>query len=661
MLTHPRRLAQTGLALGVLLALLIAPQTRWLVRLQALTCLNLYHPLPGVVPEGCDAYTTSGENDARLLRRVAERHPDDYDTQYAYAEAKPGAPETLAALRALAVRFPNRPALYANLLRHETRGNVTLHRVEDYMGSPLAQGYKPDPPPTPAALATFDEEAAIGERLDPDNAYFPMMRAVGLFAAHRDAEGLQAVHRASRKPHWREYITEDVHSQWRLHEEAFGDPGALGHIALFSQVLFPQYAGLRAVARVTAYKAILAERAGRAEEGLAIRRDLMRCARLMRDQSTSYIGSLVAIAIGSIARSQPGGAAGPYGNDPKLTPEQNMGKRVDLYCAYVRRIGHPEDAETARADFAAGERVRALQQAGIFQRITIEGARLVWLWVAGVAALANLLWLLALGGLASALTRTRWARAAGQGAGGRAPLGRKAVFKRTLIALGVMAAVLLLADQFLHFPGLTGWPGAVVGFAATLLLVLLVFGLPPTVAVYVMRHGVRRPHFPRPSFAWRGAGRKLLAPLSAALLLIVVYNLALWQAGGISSLIFGWNGLMTLQGDSGPDQSNGPATGLSPSEQALLWCVLLSLALPLLVALFSAIAARVRGVPVGAGLVRGFGSAAVPLACLLLLVYGGLTLETVRQDNVVSAGAERTVTGEGQYLAERTGQPWPVR
>lgn len=68
------RLALLGLALGVLLALLLAPQTRWLVRLQALTSLRLYHPLPS------GPCYTSSENDQRQYAAAAARHPDDFAT-----------------------------------------------------------------------------------------------------------------------------------------------------------------------------------------------------------------------------------------------------------------------------------------------------------------------------------------------------------------------------------------------------------------------------------------------------------------------------------------------------------------------------------------------------------------------------------------------------
>lgn len=50
-----------------------------------------------------------------------------------------------------------------------------------------------------------------------------------------------------------------------------------------------------------------------------------------------------------------------------------------------------------------------------------------------------------------------------------------------------------------------------------------------------------------------------------------------------------------------------------------------------------------------------------PLVCALMLVYGGLTLWTVQQEARANYGSERSLHGEGQYLAEVTGQAWPSR
>lgn len=82
-------------------------------------------------------------------------------------------------------------------------------------------------PPAAEHLAAYDRDAKEGERLDPDNAYFPLMRAVGLFAARRDKEAIEAIERASRKPRWEDYTNEEAEAHLHLLAKAFGRQPAI--------------------------------------------------------------------------------------------------------------------------------------------------------------------------------------------------------------------------------------------------------------------------------------------------------------------------------------------------------------------------------------------------------------------------------------------------
>jgi len=643
------RLALVGLALGVLLALIIAPQTRWLVRLQVLTVLRLYHPLPAL---DSPAYTPSAAEDQRRYEAVAARHPNDFAIQYGVAATAGSSGATLAGLRALTVRFPDRPALYANILRYETLGNVHLVRPEEnLLLSPAARGAVPPMRPSTAQnLAAYDREAAAGERLDPSNAYFPLMRAVGLFAAFRDADGLAAFRRASEKPDWRDYCADDVEARWRLHEEAFGDPGALGRFALTSSLLLPQFSQIRALARLLLVKAVQKEQAGHREEGLKLRESLRRCGDLMRVHSTFVIGALVADAICALATTHTDGMTPPP-HTPGLTPEQDRQRLLDQYSAYVTRLGHPEAAARAKAEEAAGRQVSALLSSADPMRFLSPVTRLTQWWLAGIAVLSNILWLLLLGGLAAAGARTRWVRRSEEGAGedAKAAVSRKTVLKQSLIATGIVAAAFLLADRLLHIFDLPSWPGLVVGGIETLLFLLAVFGLPPTLVIYLMRHGFHPPRFSRPVFL-RGIGAALLAGSC----LYGLYALILWQAGSLAEMTDALRSLMGLSG-GGED-----ADAAQAQQRVTHWlAAAAALAIPLLLLLVSGLAAGVRRVPLRVGLVRGFRAAAVPAACLLPLAYGGLLLGTLRQERVVGAQVWHTVHDEGPYLAAQSGQAWP--
>ena len=70
-------------------------------------------------------------------------------------------------------------------------------------------------------------------------------------------------------------------------------------------------------------------------------------------------------------------------------------------------------------------------------------------------------------------------------------------------------------------------------------------------------------------------------------------------------------------------------------------------------------AGQIKRVPVSVGLINGFRAVVPPLVCALMVVYGPLTLWTVQQEARANYGLERSLHGEGQYLAQITGQEWP--
>ena len=161
-----------------------------------------------------------------------------------------------------------------------------------------------------------------------------------------------------------------------------------------------------------------------------------------------------------------------------------------------------------------------------------------------------------------------------------------------------------------------------------------------------MRHGFHSPRFSRPVFL-----RGLRAALLAGSCLYGLCALAVWQSGSLVGMA---DGLRSLLGP--PGEGNGD-TGETQPVMALWLAV--SLAVPLLLLLVFGLAALRRRVPLRVGLVRGFRAAALPAACGLLLVWGGLLLGTARQERAVDAQAWHTIHDEGPYLATQAGQSWP--
>ena len=87
--------------------------------------------------------------------------------------------------------------------------------------------------------------------------------------------------------------------------------------------------------------------------------------------------------------------------------------------------------------------------------------------------------------------------------------------------------------------------------------------------------------------------------------------------------------------------------------------LVLGAALPALLALGSVIVSVARRVPLRVGLARGFSRVGVPLACLLVLAFCGLCVETARWEVRVNDAVRQTARHEGRYLAGLAGQEWP--
>lgn len=613
-----------GLALGAALALLISPTTRWLVRDQVRITLGQKPLLRW---------------DSRAAQTVAERHPQDYQIQYAYTVGMVNNAEALQRLRALETRFPDTPSLYANVLRYATLGQIRLNRADDFRleEMPLPHAFRPATP-RPGDLAAFDRECAAGERLDPDNAFFPLMRAIGLFAARRDADALAAVRRAGTKTAWREYYEDDVEGRRRLRDEAFDDRSMISHVSVFAALLFPHYAPLRGVARNATYQAVLAEQAGRPEDGLAIRRALTRCGGLMRAQSRIAIGSLVGVAITQTAMERPGGAPADHdvargfsGIGPRAAD------RLRAYQDYVRRIGHPEEARWIGAESEAGLRVQAIiapLESAPEDSVLVRPIRyLFFRWFGCVAALLSAFWVLLLGGVAA------WAaRRLGPDP---APLPTDIRWAVTAGALDVAALVMVAVSSPYSFPLFVPWAGEQSDPFSIAALLLLVAG-PTAVILRLVLTRRQRPH----------VRRGLVTFLLALAVPLAVLALIGRQAHGPQCLVALGNEMFVLSGS--PDR-----LGHQNALPVPLACLAVALAVPLLLLLILAVRSRARRVPLAAGVLQGFRTAFVPIACALVLLYGVLALGTLRQERRVAVGLARTIKDEGPYLAEQRGQPWP--
>jgi hypothetical protein len=334
--------------------------------------------------------------------------------------------ERLAAVRA---RFPNRPGPCALILRLMAEQTVGVSR--DFEIEQFQTGKTPNVPPDrhhgcAASWAAFDAAAAQGEKLDPDNSYFPLMRAIELFDAKRDADGIAAVLRAGQKARFDDYAWEEPEARWALFTREYGPCSLALRQTIYAETV--HFGTLRALARMAAYKATRAEQEGRAQEGLALRHAMMQCGLQMRTRG-SIVRAFEGIDLEEIVTRRSG--AEPNGIPPaKLTSDQRREFRRDRYLAYLHTIGTEDEARWF-AEMDAGNRaLRALIQTAdneiffdLFPRSVLT------LWTLDMLLLSNLLMMLVLSTVAIL--------------GRRLPAVRKAlpVMVVGLAALSVLAAL----------------------------------------------------------------------------------------------------------------------------------------------------------------------------------------------------------------------------
>src|SRR5579862_3123253 len=632
-----------GAACGILLALLIAPATRRLFLAQA----GLTLPVPANVASIAGAqlgivFPGDGSNGPSMhsdpfeghvaipnAHAVAARHPEDLQLQLANAvvpdNGKGDSKPKIARLRALEGRFPDSPSVYANVLRYEAVGWVQAqHTIEQYefVGEPVTQAAvrRAAQSIDLSAYTAYDRDAAAGERLDPNNAYFPMMRAIGLFGVRHDAEALAEIARAARCTHWQEYYNDEVQGQWRLQDESSVNNSALFHALSAAAILFPQYAQMRGAVRVTLAMAMKSEQAGHIEAGLELRKNIVRIGSLMRVQASSLIGSIVGVAFTDLAVGRPEGALPIRGNE-RTEAKDHVRARLQ-FDTYLRRIGHESEIAAFHGEQQAGDDIKELVRSDLGKG-PFDGplqSLIVW-WVIDLFTLSNILWLLVCGGIAALTLR-----------------GRKAESPMALPGSARVALPLGLIGGALAAPAvLTGASPYFLAIASGDRNTMLLTGIAPLFLLIAL-----------PLFAGMERGKRVgvfAGSLLAGMLLTAFYFWQIRGLAGIACLIRVCNNLSGGNGPVGPD-----LVGAVPWVTADVALLVLGI---------SAIVSRACRVPLNVGIARAFRGLAAPLAATLFLAYAGMMLCTVRAESVLQVGLDRTVKNEGQYIAELSGKLWP--
>jgi hypothetical protein len=386
--------------------LLFLPSTGWIVRQQLRMLFTTAPEKALMLLLGIKAkYIGLSESKAQKLEEwvkqglkdAAERNPNDLPVQISSVLLTTPHTEVPKRLQELLKRFPNEPTLLATILRHHCSRSLRQMSAKE--------------------VATFERIAHEGERVDPQNAYFPMMRAAMLFAAGKEEEALKALVQASKKSRWDNHAVAEAVGNLRLFETAFGRMNGVTKAVLAEMVLEPDLSYLRSAARSAVERAIKLEREGKFDEGLKIRLALIRCGKLMREHKGSRIAPLVGIAIAYIAAGRPRGK--PH---PQLPPQADIAKASavvrERFVSYLKEIGRWKEASWVEAELKAGAEMRSRIHEQL-QRFNLknfqDAASSVALnWALNLTILGAAILLAILGAVATLIERTwlkqyRWA------------------------------------------------------------------------------------------------------------------------------------------------------------------------------------------------------------------------------------------------------------
>ncbi len=406
-----------GVAIGAVCALLVWPQTHRLVAGQLRLTIPTSQSIAAASPGG---FTEPVISDYvwPIVQRCADQNPNDLDLQIAAAtvlpitsvessENPPGSSQKFSykvkRLQKLIPRFADRPAMYAAVLRYSTSGDVRCTREEEKLFLPVSAPDSHNPMDVahslPSAIEEFDRECAAAEVLDPDNGFFPVMRSIGLFEAHKDAEGISALERAAQCPHWKEYLSDGYNGELTLQSAVSGSQGPLQRAGFAASILLPHLSAIRAVTRLALYEAVQREQAGQLADGLRIRTAVRNVGELMRSESQNLIGTLVGMNIVTLSLMRPAGAAvGPKGDVFKNKEIRN--ERLRNFDLYLTRAGHSGDIAGLHAEMDACVKTRAIISAGIGKSVFDTClTNVLGLNIADLITLCTVVWLVGIAGI----------------------------------------------------------------------------------------------------------------------------------------------------------------------------------------------------------------------------------------------------------------------
>lgn len=237
------------------------------------------------------------------IPRLEQGHPKNLEEALVIAHYETGRNKSTDAYWKIIKKFPNEPALYANMLRYETRYSQfgRLHkRPETDMPSHKTPPKSWKPLPDTPESRKYEHTIKMGQKLEPDNIYFDLFEIALRFSQGRDDEALASLHKAAGKKQFNSHTWDETSAVIndacrRSHAPFF--LRQFSRLLIHSAVIFPEYSRFRQSARMAAWYAGESAKRGQYDRSLAIMADLVKVGGIMRDDGETPTGVLVAESI----------------------------------------------------------------------------------------------------------------------------------------------------------------------------------------------------------------------------------------------------------------------------------------------------------------------------------------------------------------------------
>jgi hypothetical protein len=207
------------------------------------------------------------------------------------------------------------PETLATLLRFGVAGNASLRDHPVYVGMMPAFEREMRSPEEIWAEAEeavykaqdFLRSAEKGEQRDPNNAFFPWMKSIGLFALQRDEEAITALHRAAQCATFDDYSDIEARAQLARLYESLGKVKAVTQFTHLKTLAYPHYTALHTHARLVMGLAVRKEQSGDKTGGMVLRRDLASLSQTLQRGAHNDVGKLLGIVCEQTAYQYPAG------------------------------------------------------------------------------------------------------------------------------------------------------------------------------------------------------------------------------------------------------------------------------------------------------------------------------------------------------------------